>query len=326
MTTVHVQGAAGYAAGELLRYLERHPHVRIGALESASHTGHPLADTFPALRASARVFDGAGAVRDAAVAGDVVVLAGERELAREHAPYYLGIGARVIDLSDAFRLAANAEGAIYGWTERYADALRGAHFVANPGCYPTASLLALAPLAPFADAFVQFVVDAKSGITGAGRKPKTELLYAEAAEDVRAYGLAGHRHQPEIEQELVALGLHAPLAFTPHVVPLRRGMLADCYAIATRDLDQPDVLASYERAYAGNPFVRVLPPGRSPSLVAVAGTPDAEISVSFSGRVVRAICAIDNLGKGAAGQAVQSLNLMLGLEKECSLDDRVARN
>ena len=325
MTRAHVLGAAGYAAGEFVRYAERHPHIEIGALESASHAGLPVADAFPALRANRRTFDAAGAAAEAAAEDDIVILAGEREIAREQAPRFLGRGARVIDFSDAFRLTAHCDGAVYGWTERYADALRDARFIANPGCYPTATLLALAPLAPFAREVVQLIVDAKSGTTGAGRKPRTELLFSETDGDVRAYGLDGHRHQPEIEQELTALGIDAPLVFTPHVVPLRRGMLADCYAVFATAPDPDAVRAAYLRAYDGNPFVRVLPPGRAPSLVALVDTCDAEIHVSVVGNVVRAIAAIDNLGKGAAGQAMQCLNLMLGYPKECAFDDRGAR-
>lgn len=325
MTRVHVLGAAGYAAAEFIRYAERHSQLELGVLESASHAGSPLADAFPGLRTSRRTFDAAGAAAAAAEPGDVVVLAGERDVSRERAPEFLARGLRVIDFSDAFRLGATAGGAVYGWIERYEHALAGARFVANPGCYPTATLLALAPLGSFGRDVVQLIVDAKSGITGAGRKPRTELLFAEAAGDVRAYGLSGHRHQPEIEQELAALGIDAPLVFTPHVVPIARGMIVDCYAVFASEPDPAAIRAAFARAYDGNPFVRVLAADRSPSLVAVVGTVDAEIHVTVAGRVVRALCAIDNLGKGAAGQAIQSLNLMLGYPKECSLDDRGAR-
>jgi N-acetyl-gamma-glutamyl-phosphate reductase len=325
MTRVHVLGAAGYAAAEFVRYAQRHPHLELGVLESASHAGSPLADSIPALRASARTFDAAGTLEGSLESDDLVVLAGERDASREQAPKLLARGARVIDFSDAFRLAPASRGAVYGWTERYENALEGARFVANPGCYPTATLLALAPLGAFGSEIVQLIVDAKSGITGAGRKPRTELLFAEAAEDVRAYGLGGHRHEAEIEQELASLGITAPMVFTPHVVPLRRGMLSDCYAVFSREPDPAAIHAAFARAYDGNPFVRVLPADRSPSLVAVAGTVDAELHVSVAGRVVRSIAAIDNLGKGAAGQALQSINLMLGYSKECALDDRGAR-
>ena len=155
--------------------------------------------------------------------------------------------------------------------------------------------------------------------------PATASLFAEVADDVRAYGLAGHRHQTEIEQELAAAGITAPLVFTPHVVPLARGMLADCYAIFAHEPDLEAIAASYARAYDGNPFVRVLPADRAPSVAGVAWTNDAELHVSRIGNVVRILSAIDNLGKGAAGQAMQNLNLMLGYPEESSLDDRAAR-
>ena len=325
MTRVHVAGAAGYAASEAIRLVHNHPQLELGALESASHAGAPIAEHVPALRRFERAFDPPGTLASTLLAGDVVIFAGGAELARKQAPGLLSRGARVIDLSDAFRLHAHAGGAIYGLAERYRDALRGANFVANPGCYPTASLLALLPLAPFARDIVQLVVDAKSGVTGAGRTPATANLFAEVEGDVRAYGLAGHRHEAEIVQELAAAGIDAPLVFTPHVVPLRRGMLADCYAFFEREPDDDALLAAYERAYGGSAFVRLLPAGRAPSVVGVTGTNDAEIHLSRKGRVVRAISAIDNLGKGAAGNALQNINLMLGLPEECALDDRAAR-
>jgi N-acetyl-gamma-glutamyl-phosphate reductase len=147
-------------------------------------------------------------------------------------------------------------------------------------------------------------------------------MFAEVDGEVRPYGLGGHRHTSEIVQELVAAGIHAPLAFTPHVVPLRRGLLADCYAIFSFEPKDDELHAAFTRAYAGNPFVKVLPVNRVPSLRGVAGTNNCEIHVSRIGRVVRVIAAIDNLGKGAAGQAIQNINVMLGLPEESALDDR----
>ncbi len=325
MTRVHVVGAAGYGAAEFMRLAANHPALELGALESASHAGQPIAAHVPGLRRFERAFDPPGTLDALLGPGDAVIFAGGAELARAQAPALVARGARVIDLSDAFRLAAHAGDAIYGLPERYRAALRDARLVANPGCYPTASLLALLPLAPFADGLVQLVVDAKSGVTGAGRTPATANLFAEAAGDVRPYGLGGHRHEPEIVQELAAAGIGAPLVFTPHVVPIVRGMLADCYAIFDRAIADDALHAAYARAYAGNPFVRVNAADRPPSVSGVAGSNDAEIHVSRRGRVVRAICALDNLGKGAAGQAMQNLNLMLGLPEEMSLHDRATR-
>ena len=321
MTRIHIAGAAGYAASELIRLAARHPQLELGALESASHAGQPIAAPVPLLRGLARAFDAPGTIALLAQRDDVVVLAGGAEAARAQAAELLASGLRVVDLSDAFRLGPHAEGAVYGLPERHRATLRGARFVATPGCYPTATLLALLPLAEFSAEIVQLIVDAKSGITGAGRNPATASLFGEVDGDVRAYGLGGHRHQPEIEQELGGAGIGAPLVFTPHVVPLKRGLLADAYAVFAREPDDEAIGAAFARAYAGSRFVRILPKDRAPSLIAVAGTNDAEIHVSRRGRVVRAIAAIDNLGKGAAGQALQNINLMLGFPEECGLDD-----
>jgi len=201
--------------------------------------------------------------------------------------------------------------------ERYKAQIAGARLVANPGCYPTATLLAVLPLAAFDVA--QIIIDAKSGITGAGRKPSVRALYAEVAGDIHAYGLEGHRHEAEITQELSAAGIDAPLVFTPHVVPLARGMLVDAYVVMRSAPDASSVRAAFARFYAGNPFVRLLDKGMSPSVAAVAYTNDAEIAVSVHDHVVRSICAIDNLGKGAATQAVMNMNLMLGFPEESGL-------
>jgi len=321
VTRAHIVGAAGYAALEAIRLLRAHPAIELATVESASHAGEPVGDHAPALRSFERTFAAPGSALDACETGDVVILGGRAEESRGLAGAFLAKGARVVDLSDAFRpqrSAVDGVAAVYGFVERYRDALRAARLVANPGCYPTATLLALWPLAEFAAGIEQLIVDAKSGVTGAGRTPRASSLFAEVDGDVRAYGLDGHRHQPEIEQEMAAFGVVAPLTFTPHVVPLRRGMLVDAYAVFARAPRATDVRAAYARRYASSPFVRLLGE-EAPSLHAVAGTNGAELHVSVRGNVVRALCAIDNLGKGAAGQAVQALNVMLGLPEETAL-------
>jgi len=320
MPRIHVVGAAGYAATELIRLAMRHPALELGALESDSHQGEAIATHAPQLRALDRCYDAPQTTLERVAAGDIVVMAGSAASSRESASGFLERGARVVDLSDAFRLAERAEGAVYGFTERYRDAIRDARLVANPGCYPTATLLALWPLAGLGLEVQQVVVDAKSGITGAGRTPALGSMFAEVDGDVRAYGLERHRHASEMAQELAAAGIAAPLLFTPHVVPLRRGMLVDAYAFCAREPSAALLDAAYARAYAASPFVRVHAE-RSPSLVAVAGTNDAEIHVCARGRVVRVLCAIDNLGKGAAGQALQNINVMLGFGEETGLHD-----
>ncbi len=318
MTRVHVWGASGYGAAEAIRLLDAHPFFELGMLESRSHAGAFLADHFPLLRTTDYVFTPEGSVLETLRPGDFVIAAGAHGEAHAHVPKFIDAGARVIDLSADYRFD---ESAAYGLCEWNRDAIGGASLVANPGCYPTASLLALLPLLEIATP-VQLIVDAKSGITGAGRKPATGSLYAEVAGDIRAYGIGGHRHQPEIERILRMHGNATPLVFTPHVVPLARGMLADAYAIFDRSLDREAVREAYAAAYGASPFVRMVEGERVPSVAAVTGTNDAEVRIDVLGNAVRAICAIDNLGKGAAGQAVQNLNIMLGYPEETGLHAR----
>lgn len=319
MTRVHVWGASGYGAAEAIRYLDAHPFVVIGALESRSHAGAALADHFPLLRTAPYVFSAQGSVLAAIRPGDVVIAAGAHGEARTHVPQFINAGARVIDLSDDYRFDASAA---YGLSEWERNAIADATLVANPGCYPTATLLGLLPLSVLPTRPVQLIVDAKSGITGAGRKPVTGSLYAEVAGDIRAYGVEGHRHQPEIERCLRSVGMNVPLVFTPHVVPIARGMLADSYAVFDRAPDERAVRGAFQAVYAGNPFLRIVDGERIPSVAAVSGTNDAELRVDVRGTTVRVICAIDNLGKGAAGQAVQNLNIMLGYPEETGLHAR----
>ncbi len=318
MTRVHIVGASGYAAGELIRFLDRHPHVELVTLESASAAGTAVRDAFRGLPHADYVFEGSGTALAVCRAGDVVILAGESEKARELAPQFVAAGARVIDLSDAFRAEA-----VYGLPERYREQIAGARLVANPGCYPTAALLALLPLASFARDIATIVLDAKSGISGAGRTPKLGSMYAEVDADVRTYGIPSHRHGKEIEQELRALGIDAPFVFTPHVVPLTRGMLVDAYVVPRKPIDETDVRAAFVKAYAGNPFVEVLDPPRVPYLPALACTNDTQIALNVRAGIIHIVAGNDNLGKGAAGQAVQNLNIMCGYPEETGLGTRI---
>lgn len=319
MTRVHVWGASGYGAAEAIRLLDTHPFFELGALESRSHTGAALGDHFPLLRTTPYVFSPEGSVLASLRAGDCVVAAGAHGEAHAHVPAFLEAGARVVDLSADYRFDDNAA---YGLSEWEHTVIERASLVANPGCYPTATLLGLLPLRALGARPVQLIVDAKSGITGAGRKPATGSLYAEVAGDIHAYGIEQHRHQPEIERLLRANTIDAPLVFTPHVVPLARGMLADSYAVYDQELDEAYVRRAFKAVYAGSPFIRIVEGDRVPSVAAVAGTNDAELRVDVRGNTVRVICAIDNLGKGAAGQAVQNLNIMLGYPEETGLHAR----
>jgi N-acetyl-gamma-glutamyl-phosphate reductase len=319
VTTVHIIGASGYASAELIRLLDAHPDAHIATLESRSSPGARICDLFASLPRITQTCDPEGTVRERAAPDDVVFLAGNHELAHAQTPDLLERGTRVIDLSDAYRLTDKAGGAVYGLPERYRAAIARSRFVANPGCYVTASLLALIPLGTFADRIAGVVIDAKSGITGAGRTPRVDSLFAEVDGDVRAYGLTGHRHGPEIVQEAAAAGITAPLIFSPHVVPLRRGILADVYLIPAAALDVGEIRAAITRYYAGNPFVHVCDDGRVPHLPALEGTNDAQLAVAQRSGIIHLICGLDNLGKGAAGQAVQNMNIMLGFPEERGL-------
>jgi len=318
MTRVHIWGASGYAASEAIRLLAAHPMLEIGMLESRSHAGERVSDHFPDLRTLPYQFSESGSVAGAIREGDVVIAAGGHGEALKFVPEFIASGARVVDLSADYRFDDNAA---YGLTEWNRAAIADAKLVANPGCYPTASLLALLPLVDRKSP-LSIVIDAKSGITGAGRNPSVGSLYAEVTRDIRAYGLTGHRHQPEIERILDQHDVRVPLIFTPHVVPLARGMLSDVYVTLLDPPDPAEIRSYYESAYADSPFVRVLDGELAPSVAAVVGTNDAEIRIDVIGTTVRAICAIDNLGKGAAGQAVANINVMLGYPEETGLGSR----
>lgn len=312
MTKVHVLGASGYAGLEMLRLVLEHPELALGAAESASSAGEPFAAHSPALRRFERSFDAPGTIAGTLRPGDCVVTAGAHGAARACVPQLLDAGARVVDLSADYRFD---DAAVYGFAALYREQIAQGSLIANPGCYPTATLIATLPLREFHPQTI--VVDAKSGVSGAGRTPSTGTLYAELEGEVRAYGLAGHRHEPEIERQWHAAGLHASLVFTPHVLPVTRGMLVDAYAVFGTAPDPGEIVQAFARAYAGDPFVHLV--SDAPSLRAVARTNDAELHVSVKGNVVRAICAIDNLGKGAAAQALANINLMYGYPEALGL-------
>jgi len=325
---VAVAGATGYTGQELLRLLSRHPGVVLTAAMSSGHAAGP-ARRLPAL---ARLWDGAieplspeTLARDA----DVVFLALPDAAAAELAPALVDAGVRVIDLSGAFRLrdaAARARwypdthrlpaGVAYGLTERERGAVARAQLVANPGCYPTATLLALAPIAD-AGLLVggaDIIVDAKSGVSGAGKTPSERTHFSEIHGSLAAYGVFNHRHGAEIEQ-----GMGREVTFTPHLVPIDRGILSTIYVRVAPGTTEEALADVYERAYRGATFVRLA--GSSlPEIKHVVHTNFCDIGwrVDPSGRVIL-VSVIDNLLKGASGQAVQNMNVMLGIDERAGL-------
>jgi N-acetyl-gamma-glutamyl-phosphate reductase len=325
---VAVAGATGYTGQELLRLLSRHPAVTLTAAMSSGQTG-ASSRRLPGL---ARLWDGTIiplAPDTLAREADVVFLALPDSAAAQLAPTLVDAGVRVIDLSGAFRIQSDEvrarwypdthrlpDGVAYGLTERQRGAVARARLVANPGCYPTATLLALAPLVeaglllPGADV----IVDAKSGISGAGKTPSERTHFSECHGNLSAYGVFNHRHGAEIEQ-----GVGGTVTFTPHLVPLDRGILSTIYARVAPGTTEEALGGILERAYAGATFVRLV--GSSlPEIKHVAHTNFCDIGwrVDASGRAIL-VSVIDNLLKGASGQAVQNMNVMLGLDERAGL-------
>ncbi len=325
-TSVGVVGYTGYSGAELAGILNRHRRVRPVLLAHREDVGH--AAKIRNAKSPARIACTAEAVKNEGIA--LVFLATPPEVSMELAPIMLGAGARVIDLSGAFRLgtpenytawykAAHSQPellaeAVYGLPEFCRSRIPGARLVANPGCYPTAANLAIRPLieAGAVDRAAGIICDAKSGVSGAGRKPSMKTSFCEVTENFSAYSILEHRHVPEV---LRISGLEErEFSFTAQLLPLDRGILETIYFRAPGVADAAELTGIYERRYAGEPFIRIYEPGSAPDLRAVARTNFCDIGVEFDARTGRgvAISAIDNLVKGAAGQAVQNMNLMLG--------------
>lgn len=336
MISVGVVGGTGYTGVELLRLLAIHPQVELKVITSRAETGRLVAELFPSLRG---VVDLAFVAPDNAGLHDldVVFFATPNGTAMKQVPALLEAGVRVIDLAADFRLRDAAvwsdwygmdhacpdilEQAVYGLPEVNRDVIRDAQLVANPGCYPTAVQLGFLPLleAELIDA-ASLVADVKSGVSGAGRGANVATLHAEVSENFRAYAAAGHRHLPEIEQGLnTAASADVSLTFVPHLLPIIRGIHATLYATCT---ESADIQSLFEERYADEPFVDVLPQGMFPETKHVRGSNRCSIAVlqpQQRNRIV-VLSTIDNLVKGAAGQALQNMNLMFGLPETTGLD------
>jgi len=334
---VGVVGGTGYTGVELLRLLALHPRVELQVVTSRSEAGTPVAALFPNLRGHT---DLCFSAPDSTVlaACDLVFFATPNGTAMQMAEELLDHGVRVIDLAADFRLqdaglwrqwygmkhaCPNLLGeAVYGLPEVNRTAIAAARLVANPGCYPTAVQLGLLPLLEAGCvASDTLIADCKSGVSGAGRSASVGALLAEAAENLRAYAVPGHRHLPEICQGLERVtGTPVGLTFVPHLTPMIRGIHATLYAILTRA--DTDVQAIFEARYAEEPFVDVLPAGSHPETRSVKGANDCRIAVHLApdGHTLVILSVIDNLVKGAAGQAVQNMNIMFGCDERSGLE------
>lgn len=336
MIKVGIIGGTGYTGVELLRILSVHPQTELKVITSRGEAGTPVSTMFPNLR---RHVDLCFVAPDEADLEncDVVFSATPNGVAMTYARSLLEAGVRIIDIAADFRLKDHRvwakwygmehqcpellDEAVYGLPEINRSRIKAARLVANPGCYPTSISLALLPL--LENRLVEtgdLIADAKSGVSGAGRGAKVANLFAEVADNFKAYGVSGHRHVPEINQTLsAAAGENVSITFVPHLVPMIRGIHSTVYALPREPV--ADVQSMYEQRYAGESFVDVMPPGSHPDTRSVRTSNTCRIAVHHAGSRGRIIilAAIDNLVKGAAGQAVQNMNLMFNFDEDCGL-------
>ncbi len=337
MIRVGVAGATGYTGEELIAVLLRHPHVRITAVTTRQEKPGLFSDLFPRFKNRLDIpcskFD-----PDKLAAGcDLVFLALPHTVSMNVAPKLIKNGVKVIDLSADYRLRdvkvyerfylvkhkdkANLPKAVYGLPELYRYKIKTAQLIANPGCYPTAAILALAPVVACGVADPDsIIIDAKSGASGAGKKVTESFLFSSVNEDFKAYKVNTHQHAPEIEMVLSRLyGKKLGVTFVPHLLPLNRGILETVYLKRTPGVKSGDLLRLYRNFYKKEPFVRIREEGQFPQLSDVAGTNFCDIGIKDEGKKIIIIAAIDNLLKGAAGQAVQNMNIMYNLPEHTGL-------
>ncbi|MFQ5735492.1 MAG: N-acetyl-gamma-glutamyl-phosphate reductase [Thermodesulfobacteriota bacterium] len=338
MLNVAIFGASGYTGFELLRILASHGGVEVVAATSRRYKGKAVDEVFPSLRGFYTGLAFSDPAEFDTIKADAAFSALPHGASQEVVPGLLD-ASRVIDLSADFRLhdgavyrawygEHKAEGllkeAVYGLPELHRDEIKGASLVANPGCYPTSAILALAPVmkAGLVAEDCPLVIDSKSGVSGAGRVAAVETSFVEVASGFKAYKIGCHRHTPEIEQEIGLIAGHGVgVTFTPHLIPAARGILSTVYVPLREGMEGAQLRALYDDLYAQEPFVRVLPLGKFPDISQVRGSNWCDIGVWANRERKQAIIvsAIDNLVKGASGQAVQNMNLMFGFKEDTAL-------
>jgi len=335
MLKLGIIGATGYVGAEIVRLLALRDDIKITSVVSNSFAGQPFSNVYPSLRG---IYDNVCDtldMDDISEKADYFITALPHGVSASVIPSLLEKGKRVIDHSGDFRfrdvkvyekwykVTHNAphlvSNAVYGLPELYRNEIKTASLVADPGCYPTCSILGIAPaLKNGIVSHQNIVINAVSGVSGAGRKSELAYSFCETDENFKAYGIANHRHTPEIEQELSLIcGKPVTVSFTPHLAPLKRGMLATSYLDLNSQLSPADIHTLYADYYRNEPFVRILPLGQFPETKYVAGSNYIDIGIAVDHRVNKliVISALDNLGKGSAGQAVQALNIMAGFDE-----------
>ena len=339
MVKAAVYGASGYTGQELMRLLLRHPEVEITAITSRQYKGLPLAKVFPGFQGLTNLTFSEYSPQEVAGLCDVVFLALPHSVSMQAAPVFHASGKKVIDLSADFRIRdvktyekwygkhASPDllsQAVYGLPELYRAAIAASDFIANPGCYPTSVILGLAPLMKGNCIDLNSIIaDSKSGASGAGREAQVGTLFCEVEEGFKAYNVGRHRHTPEMEQELTRLaGTAITISFTPHLLPVNRGILSTIYAGLAKKSTTSDLLQLYGDFYGHEKFVSLCPEGVFPNLSSVRGTNYCHIGLTVDERTQRVIVisAIDNLVKGAAGQAIQNMNIMCGFAEDAGLN------
>ena len=339
MTKVAIIGASGYTGVELARILCNHPHSTLTTVTSRQYEGQALSRVFPNLFKKVDLICENLSPEELCSRADLFFTAVPHKTAMDIVPTLLAAGKKVVDLSADFRIRdvlvyeqwyqkhtapQELEEAVYGLPELYREAIKTSRLIANPGCYPTSIILGLAPLLKAGIIDPQSIIaDSKSGTSGAGRSAQVGTLFCEVADGFRAYKVAAHRHTPEIEQEINRLGgCKVNISFTPHLLPISRGILSTIYAHLTRKVETSEVRDLYEEMYGDEYFVRVLPEDAFPATQYVRGSNFCDIGFKIDPRTGRIIVmsAIDNIVKGAAGQAVQNMNLICGFPETAGLE------
>ncbi len=340
MLKVAICGGSGYTGSELLRILSLHSGVQITAVTSEKSAGKRVTDLFPHLHKYANLIFEPLDKNKVIEKADIFFMALPHGASQEAVSFFFKKGKTVIDLSADYRLsnplvyeewyktkheyADILKNAVYGLPELHRERIRKAKLIANPGCYPTSAILGLYPA--IREGFIQtenIIVDSKSGTSGAGRKAETAFSYCEVNEGFKAYGIAVHRHTPEIEQEISGIaGKNLTINFTPHLVPMDRGIISTIYAKMDKNITTRDVLEAYKRYYADEPFVNVLEEGNFPNAKNVRGSNYCDIGLKINSRTntLIVVSAIDNLVKGASGQAVQNMNIITGHKETTALE------
>ncbi len=340
MVKVAIFGASGYTGQELTRILLGHPEVELVAVTSRRFAGMPVAEVFPALYGLTSLKYQNATPTEIAEVSDIVFLALPHGVSMDIAPVFIQAGKKVIDLSADYRLrdvktyeawygkhssSKILKNAVYGIPELYRQEIKKTALIANPGCYPTSIILGLAPaLKNKLIDISSIIADSASGVSGAGREPQTGSLFCEVDGGFKAYKIGKHRHTPEIEQELNFLaGKKFPISFTPHLLPVKRGILSTIYATLKKDIDSRQIHDFYSSFYAKEKFVRICPADKYPNISSVCGSNYCDIGLAVDSRTKRVIiiAAIDNLIKGAAGQAVQNMNIVCGFEEDAGLQN-----